>query len=445
MIGRFVDRLSLCSTIAIGLGVSTGHPAGIIAAAGMPLACLIPGTRKAAFKSSLAYYLAGLWPMVPGLDRYLGQSTYPFIPVTLWVLTGALLSAPWAIVWTSERHVDYLWRVPLALLATAVPPLGIIGLISPLTAAGYLFPGTAWFGLMAIALLPGILLSTHSLDVRRRCAVSILVTTLGVGLAIGGRVVSPGNAKSIPGWMAVNTNFGDVSRPFQAFAAARYMESKAAAASARVIIFPEAVVPRWSDATAAFWHESLDRCRARGQILVVGAGLPAQSESEPEDRERLRVLQSYDFGAALDVLKGRIDKESVPGLESSVTPHGLSRPLPDRSENGALILGIESAMFYQRVPVPIGMWRPFSKDGVPLRLWAPGILAIDHQRTAVLICYEQMLVFPVLASLLRHPSVIVGLSNTFWFDGTTVPRYQATALQAWAKLFHLPLFSAVNS
>jgi hypothetical protein len=55
-----------------------------------------------------------------------------------------------------------------------------------------------------------------------------------------------------------------------------------------------------------------------------------------------------------------------------------------------------------------------------------------------------MLVFPVLASML-HPSVIVGLSNTFWFDGTTVPRYQATAVQAWAKLFHLPLFSAVNS
>jgi hypothetical protein len=382
--------------------------------------------------------------MVPGLDRYLGQSTYPFIPVTLWVLTGALLSAPWAIVWTSERHVHYLWRVPLALLAIAVPPLGIIGLISPLTAAGYLFPGTAWFGLMAIALLPGILLSTHSLDLRRRCAVSLLVTTVGVGLAISGRVVSPGNAKSIPGWMAVNTCFGDVSRPFQAFVAAQYIQSKAAAASARVLIFPEAVVPRWSDATAAFWHESLDHCRARGQILVVGAGLPAQSESEPEDRERLRALQSYDFGAALDVLKG-IDKQSVPGLEGRVTPRGLNRPLPDHIENAALILGIESATFYQRVPVPIGMWRPFSKDGVPLRLWAPGVLAIDHQRTALLICYEQMLVFPVLASMLRHPSVIVGLSNTFWFDGTTVPRYQATALRAWAKLFHLPLFSAVNS
>jgi predicted amidohydrolase len=440
MNARFVDRLSLCSAIGIGLVVSTGHPVGIIAAAGMPLACLIPGARKAVFKSSLAYYLAGLWPMVPGLDRYLGESVSPFIPVTLWVLISALLSAPWAIVWTSERHVDYLWRVPLALLATVVPPLGIIGFISPLTAAGYLFPGTAWFGLTAVALLPGILLSTDSLDLRRRSAVLLVVTTVAVGLAIGGRVLSP-STKSIPGWMAVNTSFGDVSRPFQAFVAARYIQSKAAAASARVLIFPEAVVPRWSDATAAFWHESLDHCRARGQILVVGAGLPAQSASEPEDRERLRALQ---FGAALDVLAG-IDKQSVPGIESPVTSNMLNRPVPERSENAALILGSESATFYQRVPVPIGMWRPFSKDGVPLRLWAPGVLAIDHQRTALLICYEQMLVFPVLASMLRHPSVIIGLSNTFWFDGTTVPRYQTSALRAWAKLFHLPVFSAVNS
>jgi hypothetical protein len=130
---------------------------------------------------------------------------------------------------------------------------------------------------MAIALLPGILLSTHSLDLRRRSAVLLPVTTVGVGLAIGGRVVSPGNAESIPGWMAVNTYFGDVSRPFQAFVAARYIQGKAAATSARVLIFPEAVAPRWSDATAAFWHESLDHCRARRQILVVGAGLPGQN------------------------------------------------------------------------------------------------------------------------------------------------------------------------
>ena len=179
MNSRLKDRLSLCSAVGIGLGVSTGHPVGIVAAAGMPLVCLSPGTRKAAFMSAFGYYIAGLWPMVPGLDRYIGQSAAPVIPPILWVFTAILLSAPWAIAWTSEHRVHYLWRAPLALLATAVPPLGIIGLISPLTAAGYVFPGTAWFGLATVALLPGIFLSTHSSALRLRCSVLLLIATAG--------------------------------------------------------------------------------------------------------------------------------------------------------------------------------------------------------------------------------------------------------------------------
>jgi hypothetical protein len=56
-----------------------------------------------------------------------------------------------------------------------------------------------------------------------------------------------------------------------------------------------------------------------------------------------------------------------------------------------------------------------------------------------------MLTFPILASMLRHPTVIVGISNTFWVDGTPIPRYQATALRGWARLFGLSYFLAVNS
>jgi hypothetical protein len=51
MNSRLRDRIALGSALAMGLGVSTGHPLGIIAAAVMPLACLAPGTRKAAAKS----------------------------------------------------------------------------------------------------------------------------------------------------------------------------------------------------------------------------------------------------------------------------------------------------------------------------------------------------------------------------------------------------------
>jgi apolipoprotein N-acyltransferase len=149
--------------------------------------------------------------MVSGFERYIGQSATPLVPLAAWVFTAILLSVPWAIAWTSERRLHYLWLAPLALVATIVPPLGIIGYVSPITAAGYLFPGTACAGIGAVALLPGILLSTHTLALRRRCAVLSLATIVGLGLAIGGRILARGDAEPLPGWTAINTHFGDLS------------------------------------------------------------------------------------------------------------------------------------------------------------------------------------------------------------------------------------------
>ena len=81
---------------------------------------------------------------------------------------------PWTVAWT-DRPAKYVWRVPLAFVATTIPPLGIIGFISPLTAAGYLFPSTSWAGLAAVALLPGVLLAARGMAPRVRLAVLCLV------------------------------------------------------------------------------------------------------------------------------------------------------------------------------------------------------------------------------------------------------------------------------
>jgi hypothetical protein len=424
---RYKDRLLLCSAIALGLGESTGYPLGMIAAAAMPVACLAPGTRKAAFKSAFGYYACALWPMIPGLEAY--WKSEPIIPPLLWICTALLLSVPWTVAWTSQRF-HYLWRAPLALAASIIPPLGIVGLASPLTGAGYLFPGKAWLGLAVVALLPGIILSTHALSLRTRA----VVIGLAAGLCIASHVRYSGDAEPPRGWTAINTHFGDVSQPLQDFAAAQFIQQKADESSAHVLIFPEAVVPRWSESTETFWHQSLDRCRTHGKILAIGAGLP--DKAVRNDRERLNALRAYDFSGAIEVLKSG----------STRTIHGPTRsPLSERVDNALLLVGAESATFNQRVPVPVGMWRPFSKVSVPLHLNAPGVLVIDHERGAVLICYEQMLTFPILTSMLQHPTVIVGISNTFWVDNTTIPRYQANALRAWAKLFRVPYFLAVNS
>ena len=60
MNARLRDRLSFCSAIGLGLGVSTEYPLGIIVAEGMPLVCLTAVTRLAARESTVGYYVAAV-------------------------------------------------------------------------------------------------------------------------------------------------------------------------------------------------------------------------------------------------------------------------------------------------------------------------------------------------------------------------------------------------
>jgi len=435
------EKASLCAAITMGLGVSTGGSLAMVVAAGMPIVCLMPTSRRAAFESTLGYYVAALWPTVLGLDRYLGGNAL-LIATGIWISAAILLSLPWTMAWTSDR-AHFVWRAPLALVMTVVPPLGIIGLASPICGAGYLFPGTRWIGLAMTTCLPGIILSTAALSFRRRCVVVCFVIGFAGGVAGEGRLFPPNPVEAPIGWTAVNTSFGDVSQPFQDFAASEFIQQKSADLTARVLIFPEAVVPRWSDATKLFWQTSLDRARARGQILALGAGLPAAQAQTPQDYgEELHELGALDFAAALDALKSP-DK---PHANYGIAPApGSIKPHAEPTDNAMVIVGAESRTFYQRVPVPIGMWRPFSRTSVPVRLAGPGVITIDRQRAAVLICYEQMITWPILVSMLQRPTVIVGISNTFWVAHTSIPRYQSSALRGWARLFRLPYFSAVNS
>ena len=432
MTSHLKDTIALGSAIAMGLSISTGYPLGMIVAVGMPVAVLAPGTRKSAFKGAFGYYLAALWPLIPGLERYIGRSA-TVTPLALWALASVLLSLPWTIAATTQR-AQYLWRVPIVLFATVIPPLGIIGLASPLTSAGYLFPGTAWAGLALVAFIPGIVLAAQALPVLPRYPLRFLVIGFCIGSALAGWYLKSGDAPIPLGWVAINTHFGDVSQPFRDFSAAQFIQRKSAETPARVLIFPEAVVPRWSHATEAFWQDSLDRCRTRGQILALGVGLPMKTGQDTQDN--LSDLHLYDFRAAIDALK---TMNTLPLRTAQM------KPRPEISDNALLVVGAESATFYQRISVPVGMWKPFTRMSVPLRLTGPGVLTIDHQRAAVLICYEQMLTFPILTSLLQHPTVIVGISNTFWVDRTSIPLFQANAVRAWASLFRLPYLLAANT
>jgi predicted amidohydrolase len=209
---------------------------------------------------------------------------------------------------------------------------------------------------------------------------------------------------------------GPVS-PLREYLAAQDIQALVLASSARVVVFPESVVPRWTMSTDLFWKPTIDRLRQNGKFVVIGALIP---ESLP--------LSNTDIHAAIELLR---------------TAHG-AQPVPRQAEpysyrNVAIIRGAQSGIFLQRVPVPVSVWKPFSRGGAPLSLSGPTVLELGGERAALLICYEEIIPWTVLTAALAHPTLFVGMSNDHWATGTPILQWQALCLRAWSRLFGYPI------
>jgi hypothetical protein len=411
-------------TASAGAAVSTAHPLGIIAATAMPTLALTQETRQDSYVAALSYYGAALWPLIPGARNFFGPHVSALVAVTLWVVSSMLLALPWILVWSPHQR-QTLWRAPLGLALTVVPPLGIIGWASPLTAAGILFPGTAWFGLVLCALSTGALVQWP-----RRAAVVLTAASLTCNL------ITSHESRRLPEWKALNTTFGAIAHGSKngmiEYQASEWIQQQALNADAKVIVFPETVVPTWTSATDAFWQQTLDRLRSSGKTVLVGARLPV-----PYAAARAR----YDFSADLAALSGTSPR-IVPIIDSGGAPMAEPRFAYD---NALVLRGAESGSFKQRIPVPIAMWNPLKRAAARLNLSGAGVVDLHGERAAVLICYEQLLTWPVLASMVKRPTVLIAVANDHWAAGTPIPCFQVAAVWAWARLFRLPCLSAVNT
>ena len=134
-------QYALC--LGTGLAFSTAHPVTLILSISFPAFTLNAKTRREAFNFSACYYAGASWSIIFAVRNFFGPEAGIFEGVLLWITAAFILSVPWLVLWIPDR-CQFLWRAPLGLALSVIPPIGIIGWASPLTAAGYLFPGTSW-------------------------------------------------------------------------------------------------------------------------------------------------------------------------------------------------------------------------------------------------------------------------------------------------------------
>ena len=365
----------------------------ICLAVAMPLLWSLASSRWWAGVIASAYYLTASRGLPFGAGIFFAESAPLWFSWALWFAAGLVNALPWFLLW-SETQRRKAWTLPAALALTALPPVGFIGWVNPLTAAGVLFPGLGFVGLACLVV--GLVLAV----LRRWPAVAILAS-----VAVASNIVAL-QAKTEP-WVSAWSGQDTAFARLQTAAAPNFLAEGQRMAQVlmiagqlqpgRVLVMPETVLPRVrqvNDFNASMLADLSAQLKAKGSAVLVGAEVVG------------------------------------PG-------HQL--------QNALVALGDESAPLVQRVPVPIGMWRPWSAESIAADPLASGVGLVAGRKVAYSICYEQLLVFPVLVSLAHSPDVLVGAANDWWARETSIPAIQGQALDAWGRLFGLPVVRATNT
>lgn len=404
----------LCASLAVGALATLGNPSLLALTSVVPAIWLFQPSRRTAYSSACCYYLAALWQIpgvlhsLPGTSRLDGLES-----VTIWLCAAALLSLPWALAWNHDSR-RVLWLTPIAQALSIVPPLGLIGLACPASAAGLLLPGAGWFGFAVVLVLPGVLVAWP-----RGAPLGLVASIALIHLTYDGGPRAPRN------WEGINTNRRPTLGLVQQYEAIDEVLSLSLRSSADVVVFPETTVSTWTSGADAYFGEAIAELKARGKTVLIG--------STVEIPPPVGSAVSLDISGAIRVLNGDSEQGAPLAVRSE-----------SRYRNLVVIRGGQSGLFAQRIPVPIGMWHPFSGIGVPLNLTGPTTIEIWGQRAAILICYEQLLAWPILTSLLQKPTIVVGIANSHLPRLGSIPDLQALYLRSWARLFGLPTVTAMN-
>ncbi len=375
-------RLRLLSrpALMIGAGLAWMAPIwwlGPLASLAVPL--VVPTVKRKSHKFflSLSYFAAGSIGLVPGSGVFFGAGPASYaLGAAFWMSSAALLALPWA--WSRAQKP---WTVLAALAIDALPPIGLFGWLSPLAAAGVLWPGLGVFGVAALLLM---IWAWHE----RRYGWARYV--LG-GLAVLAVTALGSSAPPSTNIAAINTHFGKLpASPMAQIDRNAQIIAMAAKSPARVVVLPETLV-NWLPGTAAQFQAAIPS----GKTWLVGA---------------------------TTIRRGGEMADSIVEVRHNRPPR---------------------TVFNAALPVPVSMWHPW-KNGGYKAVWREPARQIDGNRTTAVICYDQLLVWPWLEVSVNRPAVILATQNEWWARGTGIPVIQQNTARSWARLIDARVILATN-
>ncbi|MFA7416660.1 MAG: conjugal transfer protein TraB [Rhizobium sp.] len=351
-----------------------------------PLVWSLAATRAAAMLVSASYFLAATRSLPQAVAIFYATDIWPGL--ALWLVASLTFVSVHTVLWTGKGELVHATRYLIASLLMALPPFGIVGWAHPITAAGALFPGYGWFGLGATAA------GQMMLTTRWRPAA---VVALGFSWVWSASTWTP---LTVPeGWHAMDLELGSSLGRNSSLLRQRDLLSTIrtkTAGTAQIVVLPESALGFWTPTVERFWQDGLQ-------------------------------------GSRVTVIAGAVEVDSF-GYDNIMVAMAENRP---------------SIVYRQRVPVPGAMWQPWrvwlgESGGATASFFRNPYVDLPSHRVAALICYEQLIVWPILQSMYRSPDIVVAIGNGWWTGGTPIISIQLASARSWARLFNKPLISAFN-
>lgn len=373
--------------VVVGAVGWSGQALLLPAATFFPLLWARSPTRIAAALVAAGYFLAASRGLPSGVAQFFAADLW--VGLCFWIVAALSFVAVHAVLWTARRGWAMPARYFMVLVLTAFPPLGITGWAHPLTAAGILFPGWGWWGL--VALTAGLI----GLVTRIGPAIAITLSGLWLWSAASGT-----NQILLEGWRGVDLEMGaslgrdqSLQRQRDLVTAVRHI----AGTREIVVVLPESTLGFWTPTLERFWRNEL-----QGTHVIVVAG-----------------------AAVVDAV-------------------GYDNVMVAINAQGGRVL------YHERMPVPVSMWRPWERwtgetGGAHASFFANPVVELAGRKIAPLICYEQLVLWPILHSMLHRPDAIVLIGNGWWTMGGNIIAIQRASAKAWSALFGVPIVISFNT
>ncbi|WP_231370139.1 conjugal transfer protein TraB [Thioalkalivibrio sp. ALE16] len=369
----------------LGFAALNTTPIAVALLAALPMLWALTLNRWAAGMAAGLFVAAAGWSVAPAVPNHFDDASL-LMGIGAVALVGGVHAIVWLLAWAPG--VGRGFSGVAAILVFALPPLVWVGWASPLNAAGVFLPGLGWFGL-------GVFLAGLLLVMMSRVVSALALTVLVMAVFWGGPEMPLADRvdPSDRDWLGVDTQLGKLD-----FTNARD------------------VTQRQRDV-----FKSIDENR-RSEPYVL---LPETIVGEWKFAEPMwSAWESPGFGA----LVGTQIHRDTRGYHNSLV--GVGR--------------FAGLRYDQRFPIPWAMWNPLDPDAARADPSGPGAIQHEGQTIGVLICYEQLVAFPILTTLWERPDVIVAPSNAWWAANDAIPEMQRNIMQAWGRLFRVPVVTAIN-